>query len=236
MDSEWTQKDEYRENIVINGIPHLIKGFIFNFNEQEMHRLRQLFSSTVYLRDPKIERITWNAKTLPEVNRVFQIRTDMRCRQTVKMCKTMTEFRDLCETDQIILLKACCLEILCLISVATFDFVKELWTDSENAAVMKLEFLKYGKFNFYDVQKVFNPNRPNLVQRDLIRLQGETYMYLLQRYLELKHNSKTEAEMRFKRLMNCLQELYSVKTVMLNNYVTIEPKVKHELVTEIISN
>ncbi|CAG2112146.1 unnamed protein product, partial [Medioppia subpectinata] len=54
-------------------ISSLIKGFIFNFNEQEMHRLRQLFSSTVYLRDP-VARVTSDPQTIPEVNRVFQHR------------------------------------------------------------------------------------------------------------------------------------------------------------------
>ncbi|CAG2112147.1 unnamed protein product [Medioppia subpectinata] len=214
------------------------------------------------MRDP-VARITSDPKTHPEVNRIFQHRTDMRCRQTIKMCKTMTEFRDLCENDQIILLKTSCFEMLCFVSVLTFDFTDQFWTvyiDSENAAMLRLEALiKWGKMNLYDIlinymfklnQEynqdtnlidllmaiiVFNPNRPNLKQTDQVMLQRETYIYLLHRYLELKHNSKTEAEIRFTRLMNCLQDLYTLRNVMKSNYISSDPKNGHELVIEIIS-
>ncbi|CAG2171011.1 unnamed protein product [Oppiella nova] len=51
----------------------------------------------------------------------------------------------------------------------------------------------------------------------LSKLQQQTYMYLLQRYLEIKHNSKSESETRFLRLMNCVNELYAVS----NNFGAI---------------
>ncbi|CAG2164818.1 unnamed protein product [Oppiella nova] len=94
------------------------------------------------------------------------------------MCKTINEYKELCEDDKIILLKTSCPEILCLYKVVNFDFDGEFWRvpiDSENGLIVSL---------------------------DILKLQQKTYMYLLKRYLELKHNSKTESEIRFLRLMN----------------------------------
>ncbi|CAG2163400.1 unnamed protein product [Oppiella nova] len=212
----------------------VIRNIIFNFNELETNKLRHLFTSTAYMRDPVLKK-TSKADTYTDAFNVLQTRSDIKCRKIIQMCKTMAQFKELCEDDKIILLKASCPEIICLLSVLTFNFEGEFWTvaiDSENGVMLPLNVLKWENLNFYVILKqfmitikgeydsdmslidllmaiiLFNPNRPDLKHKEIIKLQQKTYMYLLQRYLELKHNSKSESETRFLRLMNCLNELY----------------------------
>ncbi|CAG2173636.1 unnamed protein product [Oppiella nova] len=225
-----------------------------------MNRLKQLFTSTAYMRDPVVK-ITSKVDTYTDVYKVFQMRSDTKSRRVIQMCKTMAQFKELCEDDKIILLKASCPEIICLISVTTFDFESEFWTvatDSENGVMLPLNVLKWGKWNFYDILKqfmitikgeydsdmnlidllmaiiLFNPNRPNLKHKEIVKLQQKTYMYLLQRYLEIKHNSKSESETRFLRLMNCLNELYlTTHNMMSNAYIfSDEQKRKRKAIVE----
>ncbi|CAG2171807.1 unnamed protein product [Oppiella nova] len=53
----------------------------------------------------------------------------------------------------------------------------------------------------------FNPNRPKLNYREIVKLQQYIYMYLLQRYLLLKHQSESEAQQKFCKFMDNLNEL-----------------------------
>ncbi|CAG2104835.1 unnamed protein product [Medioppia subpectinata] len=47
--------DNNADNCAINQIPALIRGLIFQFNDLEMRRLRQLFNSTAIIKDPIVE-------------------------------------------------------------------------------------------------------------------------------------------------------------------------------------
>ena len=62
-------------------------------------------------------------------------------------------------------------------------------------------------------------------------------MYLLQRYLEIKHNSKSESETRFLRLMNCVNELYAVSLMIKSNFANIidnDPQTDGSIFKEIV--
>jgi hypothetical protein len=45
----------------------------------------------------------------------------------------------------------------------------------------------------------------------MYRLEQQTYMHLLQRYLETTHSTKCEAKTRFLKLMRLLQDLYILR-------------------------
>ena len=117
-------EDDYS---IVNDIPSLIRGLIFSFNELEMSRLKHLFSSTTYMKDP-VAKITTKVETYNDFVNATITRSDNKCRRMIQMCKTIDEFKELCEDDKIILLKASCPEIICLLSVLTFDFDGEFWT------------------------------------------------------------------------------------------------------------
>ncbi|CAG2106704.1 unnamed protein product [Medioppia subpectinata] len=54
---------------------------------------------------------------------------------------------------------------------------------------------------------LFNPNRPNLIHRDIIRLEQQLYIYLLERYLLLKYGSEWESQPKVQKLMNSMKDL-----------------------------
>ncbi|CAG2163561.1 unnamed protein product [Oppiella nova] len=146
----------------------------------------------------------------------------------------MSEFRELGKDDKIELLMAGFPKILSLLSVLNFNFEGRFWTvpfDNENAAQLSIDVIKNHEIHYKFLQNVqhecksdmimldllsavllFNPNGSILIHKHFIALQQKTYMYLLQRYLEIKHNSKSESETRFLRLMNCVNELYECRS------------------------
>ncbi|CAG2184128.1 unnamed protein product [Oppiella nova] len=105
------------------------------------------------------------------------------------MCKTLTAFRGLPESDQIVLLKYASLEIIVIQMILKFDFDGQFWdiiTESHYSHLVHLELLKSG--NTYVNHKsflrnmgqewdsdqlsailLFNAERPNLMDRDLVK-------------------------------------------------------------------
>ncbi|CAG2178986.1 unnamed protein product [Oppiella nova] len=54
---------------------------------------------------------------------------------------------------------------------------------------------------------LFNPNRPNLIHRNVIKLEQNIYIYLLQRYLHYKYDTEYEAKCKCERLLDTLQDI-----------------------------
>ncbi|CAG2101223.1 unnamed protein product [Medioppia subpectinata] len=215
-------------NFVVQ-IPNMIRGILFDLNELEMSRFKQLFMSMNVVKDPVV-RCTSEMTTYTE-----EARIEDKYKRIVKMATNITEFNDLCAEDKVSLLKTGVPDIMCLTTVLGFDFEGEFWrVPIHNYGVrVPLEVLKVGKSGLlYTAHRKFMINLKYEYDTDsnlvdiLGRLQQQTYMYLLQRYLEIKHNSKSESEIRFVRLMNCLQDLYAVKPLHVNNYIEIETPVK----------
>ena len=65
------------------------------------------------------------------------------------------------------------------------------------------------------------------------RLEQQTYMYLLQRYLEIKYYSKCEAKSKFLRLMTKLEELHSLNEEHIRMYLDADPSDFGPLLVEI---
>ncbi len=67
----------------------------------------------------------------------------------------------------------------------------------------------------------------------MYRLEQQTYIYLLQRYLESKHSSKCEAKTRYLRLMSKLEELHILNEEHVRIYLDIDPNDVGPLLIEI---
>ncbi|CAG2101225.1 unnamed protein product [Medioppia subpectinata] len=237
---------------LVRQIPYAIRGLIFELNEVEFGRFKTLFSTLEILKDPAVKS-TVKITAMADIFSILEVRNERKYQQIVKMCTNFNEFSDLCEDDKISLLKSNVTEIFFLLTVMYFDFEDEFWTiviDNESAFKIPLTFLKAGKWGLYDAHRrfmmnlkqeydsdvnlidiltailLFNPMGKDLVYKDSVKFQQKTYIYLLQRYLEIKHNSKSESETRFVRLMNCLQELFAVIPLHINNYIAAETPTK----------
>ncbi|CAG2116945.1 unnamed protein product [Medioppia subpectinata] len=54
---------------------------------------------------------------------------------------------------------------------------------------------------------LFNPNRPNLINKPLIKLQQRIYMYLLQRYLLLRYRTDGVSGLKYRKLLVMINQL-----------------------------
>ncbi|CAG2111876.1 unnamed protein product [Medioppia subpectinata] len=70
-----------------------------------------------------------------------------------------------------------------------------------------LKQLEFCRISELSAIVLFNPNRPNLIHRDIIRLEQQLYIYLLQRYLLLKYGSEWESQPKVQKLMNSMKDL-----------------------------
>ncbi|CAG2178616.1 unnamed protein product, partial [Oppiella nova] len=157
-------------------------------------------------------KITFKTKTFSDAFRLIQMNTDNKCRRFMKMCKNMSEFSELGKDDKIGLLIDGFPKILSLLSVLNFNFEGRFWTipfEFKSDMIM---------FDLLSAVVLFNPNGSILTHKHFITLQQKIYMYLLQRYLEIKHNSKSESETRFLRLMNCVNELHECRSPVAHRY------------------
>ncbi|CAG2109858.1 unnamed protein product, partial [Medioppia subpectinata] len=171
-------------------IPSFIKGFIFNFNELEMNRFKELFNSVAVVRNRTVRTIAYETVCVSDALQILQNRADIKFALMVKMSTNINGFKELCENDKIVLLKAGCPQIMFLLNIRDYDFEGQFWTipiDNERATILRMSVMKGWNEIVVQIHKKF-------------LLQQKTYMYLLQRYLEIKHNSKSESETRFGRL------------------------------------
>ncbi|CAG2175490.1 unnamed protein product [Oppiella nova] len=82
---------------------------------------------------------------------------------------------------------------------------------------------------------LFNPNRPNLTHRDSVKVQQQTYMYLLQRYLLLRYRDETESQAKCERLLRSLYYLEVLAEKKVQNCLEIDRKIvaQHPLLLEV---
>ncbi|CAG2105014.1 unnamed protein product [Medioppia subpectinata] len=164
----------------------------------------------------------------------------------MQMSKCVPAFNQLSDTDQLSLIKYGCFDICALRSVLCFNYDYEYWNyqmDADNSVILKLDLLKAEKRNIYGSYHtfltnigrqwdsdpividllttilLFNPDRPELMSRELIRLQQNIYMYLLQRYLIIKYGSESEAKTKYLRLMSCLMDLNGLEDKIAYNWM-----------------
>ncbi|CAG2116678.1 unnamed protein product [Medioppia subpectinata] len=213
-----------------------------------MNRFKELFNSVALVRGkpvPPLTTIAYETESVSDGIQLMQNRANTKFTLIVKMSANIKGFNDLCEDDKIVLLKAGCPQLWLLQNIINFDIDGKFWRvfiGEEKATLLRTSVLEgwsdeviqsHKNFMFslnaeYNCDMslidllssivLFDPDVPNLVHKTSIKLQQKTYMYLLQRYLEIKHNSKSESETRFKRLMNCLRALYPLTQLVRHHF------------------
>ncbi|CRL05937.1 CLUMA_CG019099, isoform A [Clunio marinus] len=185
--------------------------------------------------------------------------TAIAIRRLIKMSKKISGFKKMCQEDQIALLKGGCTEMMILRSVMQYDSDHASWKipHTMNTAKIKADILKLcPKGNVYEVHEnfiktfdlklrtdenvililcaitLFCPNRQSLVHHDVIKLEQNSYYFLLRRYLESIYDG-CEARQIFLQLLKKIQEVRKLNEDVISVYLDVNPSQVEPLLREI---
>lgn len=175
--------------------------------------------------------------------------TAVAIRRFIKMAKKINAFKNMCEEDQVALLKGGCIEMMVLRSTMTYDGQRNQWKIphcQEEVCSIRTDVLKLAKGNLYRTHEsfirsfearwrtdehvilvmsailLFAPDRAKVVHRDVIKLEQNSYYYLLRRYLESVYPG-CEAKSTFLKLIQKILELRKLAEEITGVYLDVNP-------------
>ncbi|XP_070154974.1 nuclear hormone receptor HR96 isoform X1 [Polyergus mexicanus] len=184
--------------------------------------------------------------------------TAIAIRRLIKMSKKINAFKNMCQEDQLALLKGGCTEMMILRSAINYDPDKDIWKiphSQESMSNIKVDVLKEAKGNLYaehakfvrtfdprwrdeniililSAIALFTPDRPRVVHSDVIKLEQSSYYYLLRRYLESVYPG-CEAKSMFLKLIQKISELHKLNDEVVGVYLNVNPSSVEPLLIEI---
>ncbi|EZA51375.1 hypothetical protein DMN91_007020 [Ooceraea biroi] len=184
--------------------------------------------------------------------------TAIAIRRLIKMSKKINAFKNMCQEDQLALLKGGCTEMMILRSAINYDPDKDMWKiphSQESMSSIKVDVLKEAKGNLYaeharfvrtfdprwrdeniililSAIALFTPDRPRVVHGDVIKLEQNSYYYLLRRYLESVYPG-CEAKSTFLKLIQKISELHKLNDEVVGVYLNVNPSSVEPLLIEI---
>lgn len=175
--------------------------------------------------------------------------TAVAIRRFIKMAKKINSFKNMCEEDQVALLKGGCIEMMVLRSTMTYDGQRNQWKIphcQEQFGSIRTDVLKLAKGNIYRTHEsfirsfeprwrtdehvilimsailLFTPHRMKVVHPDVIKLEQNSYYYLLRRYLESIYPG-CEAKSTFLKLIQKILELRKLAEEVTGVYLDVNP-------------
>ncbi|CAG2114959.1 unnamed protein product [Medioppia subpectinata] len=200
-----------------------LSDYLNQFTEMEGIKLTELFASMAVYREPIIPAIAISLRPLVGTD-MFDVvfgRLGLQLISMIEMCKQLTGFKSICDDDQMSYLG----------SVDNFDPINNRWMykmDNTNALMVYLSehgpniadmFKKFLHGICYEWDSdgtlmvlltaiiLFNPNRPSLIHREVVKFQQYVYKYLLKRYLLLKYRTEFVSQTKYTKLMDILTDL-----------------------------
>ncbi|XP_065338117.1 nuclear hormone receptor HR96 isoform X2 [Cloeon dipterum] len=184
--------------------------------------------------------------------------TAIAIRRLIKMAKKISAFKNMCQEDQVALLKGGCTEMMILRSAMTYDPDNAAWKipHSQERLNVRVDVLKEARGNIYQEHQrflqtfeaawrndesimlllgaitLFTPDRANVVHQDVIKLEQNSYYYLLRRYLESKFQG-CEARSVFLKLIQKMAELHKLNEDHVRVYLDVNPRDVEPLLIEI---
>lgn len=184
--------------------------------------------------------------------------TAVAIRRLIKMSKKISAFKNMCEEDQLALLKGGCTEMMILRSAINYDPDKHVWKiphTQERMSNIKVDVLKEAKGNLFDEHTkffhsfdpqwkdeniililsaiaLFTPERPKVVHSDVVKLEQNSYYYLLRRYLESMYPGCV-AKSTFLKLIQKISELHRLNDEVVGVYLNVNPSSVEPLLIEI---
>ncbi|RWS30466.1 nuclear hormone receptor 48-like protein [Leptotrombidium deliense] len=173
-------------------------------NAIEKEKLEELIEANEILKLPLSTSLTPDSSngSFMDVIRM----TDQAIRRIIQMAKKISGFRNLCQEDQVALLKGGCTELMILRSVMSYNIEKDCWQvcDANKCKILlKLDVLKQANVNLYEAHKkfinsfdiswrndenimlllsaitLFTPQRPNIIHAELIKYTPTNYYHKL---------------------------------------------------------
>lgn len=218
--------------------------------EAEAHRIQELATANQVLKVP--------LACDPEPSLVDVINmTDHAIRRLIKMSKRIAAFKSLCQEDQLALLKGGSTELMLLRSVMSYDAERDCWKGPDPRLMsIRLDILKEARGNVYEEHKrfinafrpewrldenimlllsaitLFTPERPNLVHRDVVTFEQDTYLHLLRRYLDTRYTG-CEGRSVFLQLIRNLEDMRTLNENQVSILVDLNPREVEPLLIEI---
>ncbi|GBP89160.1 Nuclear hormone receptor HR96 [Eumeta japonica] len=225
-------------------------------NDAESAKLEELVVANKALHAPLDEDVSQLAAAAPtpagthdpELINIVNL-TAVAIRRLIKMAKKISAFRNLCEEDQVALLKGGCIEMMVLRSTMNYDGQKNSWHlpySDDRFSTVPADVLKKAKGNIYQAHdrfirsfeprwrqderlvlllsaiSLFVPERARVVHADVVRLEQHAYYYLLRRYLESVYPG-CEAKATFLKLIQKVRELRRLAEEVTGVYLDVNP-------------
>ncbi|KAL1494766.1 hypothetical protein ABEB36_010312 [Hypothenemus hampei] len=220
--------------------------------EEELSLIENEFKDVVENESSRTEKQQTDPALLDVINL-----TALGIRRLIKMAKKINAFKNMCQEDQVALLKGGCTEIMMIISARRYDSSKNSWKiPSIQESYVNVNVLKLAKGNAYQELEqfirtfdpkwrsdeniililcaivLFTPDRPRVIHQDVIRLEQNSYYYLLRRYLESIYEG-CEAKSIFLKLIQKIMELHKVNEELINVLLDVNPCQVEPLLIEI---
>ncbi|XP_044755633.1 nuclear hormone receptor HR96 [Coccinella septempunctata] len=184
--------------------------------------------------------------------------TAIAVRRLIRMVKKINAFKSMCQEDQVCLLKGGAIEIMILRSAMNYDSKNKSWQipKKQQSINLNVEILKQAKNNAYAEHEkfiktfdprwrsdeniilimcaiaLFTPDRPRVVHQEVIKLEQNSYYYLLRRYLECTYPG-CEAKSTFLKLMQKISKLHLLNEELINIYLDVNPSQVEPLLIEL---
>ncbi|XP_002013932.2 nuclear hormone receptor HR96 [Drosophila persimilis] len=238
-------------------------------NEAEQMKLRELRLASEALYDPVDEDLSAlmmgddrikpdDTRHNPKLLQLINL-TAVAIKRLIKMAKKITAFRDMCQEDQVALLKGGCTEMMIMRSVMIYDDDRDSWKvphTKENMGTIRTDLLKFAEGNIYEEHQkfittfdekwrmdeniilimcaivLFTSARSRVIHKDVIRLEQNSYYYLLRRYLESVY-SGCEAKNAFIKLIQKISDVERLNKFIINVYLNVNPSQVEPLLREI---
>ncbi|CAG2110872.1 unnamed protein product [Medioppia subpectinata] len=128
----------------------------------------------------------------------------------VKFTKSLNGFNNICADDKYALMKHGVRDLVLIRCLKYYNLEIECFVAQILAAII-----------------LFNPNHPNLLHKNIIRLEQQLYIYLLQRYLLLKYRSEFESQMKLQQIMDSLKDINTLNQIQTKHFDVCKPVVSH---------
>ncbi|SPP80352.1 nuclear hormone receptor HR96 [Drosophila guanche] len=238
-------------------------------NEAEQMKLRELRLASEALYDPVDEDLSAlmmgddrikpdDTRHNPKLLQLINL-TAVAIKRLIKMAKKISAFRDMCQEDQVALLKGGCTEMMIMRSAMIYDDDRNAWKvphTKENMGNIRTDLLKIADGNIYEEHQkfittfdekwrmdeniilimcaivLFTSARSRVIHKDVIRLEQNSYYYLLRRYLESVY-SGCEAKNAFIKLIQKISDVERLNKFIINVYLNVNPSQVEPLLREI---